>query len=510
MKIGFGRKRPGGHVLLRLQDSIRRARARGNRSFEELTGALRAAGKAGQAGAALELLAEHPALLLRLDADLRREHRTRPDEHPPVAAADGVALALLTSHHDGRVREQAVRRILADPSPELLPFLVLRAGDWVPQVRDQARAGLALLLHRRPDLAGPPAVRTALLTARRDRGSFALAQLRTLLAAGAPAAVAERLLDAPQPEVRRFALDAVAHRLKARDLLRFAELDADHGLRARAAEAVAREALWTEQHEILRRLAGSTHQGLRVTGLTGLVRAGLAQEAAGHLDDPSPLVRALAREAVRRAGGDAPAHYRAAVAAGSPSPAAVDGLAEVGGPADADALTALLGHPAAQVRARAVRALRLLGAVPVPELTRLLRDNSATVVREAATALLPSAASLPTGLLGELLTDPERPAVRRAAYRLLARRDTVTALRAALLAAGDPHPRLARQGRTDTVGLARWLGAAGGRDDGRSAAGGDAVPAAELLALAGRVRPRLPEEALAALRGWAAGAAASA
>ncbi|WP_446216496.1 hypothetical protein [Micromonospora sp. IBHARD004] len=41
-----------------------------------------------------------------------------------------------SSHGDGRVRERAVRAILVDPRPELMPFLVLRTGDWVRQVRE--------------------------------------------------------------------------------------------------------------------------------------------------------------------------------------------------------------------------------------------------------------------------------------------------------------------------------------------------------------------------------------
>ncbi|MFC9328096.1 HEAT repeat domain-containing protein [Kitasatospora sp. NPDC057015] len=507
MRWKLRRKRPTTSARFRLRESLERASRPGTRSFAELIGALEAAARAEGAGTALELLTERPAVVLRLDSYLRQEHWTGHD-HPPVAEAEPVTLALLGSHPDGRVREAAVRQVLAQPLPGLMPFLVLRTGDWVPQVRDRARAGLALLLHDRPSCVTPQTVRTALLAAGRRRGSFALAQVRAALAADELGEGAERLLARHHhPEVRRFALEAVGHRLRTRDLLRLVELDHDRDLRARAAEAVAREAVWTEQHEILHRLAQSPYGEVRAAALTGLMRAGLPLQGAEHLDDPSPLVRALAREAVRRTGGDARAHYRAAVASGSPPPAAVDGLAEIGGPADAAALTALLGHPAPQVRARAVRALRLLGSVPVAELVPLLRDGSTAVVREAAAALLPSAGTLPEGLLGELFADPGRPDVRLAAYGMLRRRAPATALRAALEAAGDDHPRLAHRGRADALTLARRVAPEPWRTGGTpppEVAPGDL---AGLLVLLERSPGALPGDVLGRLRARLAGAA---
>ncbi|MEE1782704.1 HEAT repeat domain-containing protein [Streptomyces sp. SP17BM10] len=490
-------------VLERVRLAVAGARVRDGGALEELIAALLEVGRTGSPGdsfEALRALTERPALLLHLDAFIRREwwHPTRPT--PGLAEADPVVLAVAASHADGRIRERAVRRMLDQPHPGTMPFLVLRTSDWVRQVRDTACAGLAVLLHANPLLATPATVRTALLINRRRRGAFAHAQLLVPLLTRSTTALAGTLLTAPEAPVRRFALDAVAHRLGLRDLAALAERDPDRQVRARAAEAAARQAVWTDQAELLRRLARSRHAEVRITALTGLMRTGSPQTVVPYLDDPSALIRALAREAARRTGTDPLAHYRAAVQAAEPQVGAIGGLAETGGRAYVPLLTALLDNPAPQVRAHVLRALRSLDVVPVPRVTALLRDDSAAVVKEAAAALLPSATHLPADLLWDMLTDPQRPAVRRAGYRLLSRRDRFTALRAAVLASGDTHPRLAARGRTDATTRIRELTPHPWITRPVPALGADPAQAAELLTLAEEHRTVLTEGTVHLLR----------
>ncbi|MFJ2779441.1 HEAT repeat domain-containing protein [Kitasatospora sp. NPDC087315] len=265
--------------------------------------ALLAVGSAGDLDDSLEalrVLTGRPALLLRLDAFIRREpwYSTRPA--PSLTEADPVALVLAASHADGRIRERVVRRMLHQPRPEMMPFLVLRTSDWVRRVREPACGALAVLLHENPLLAAPATVRTALLINRRQRGAFAHGQLLVPLLAESGTALSGRLLTAPDPVVRRFVLDTTAHRLRFRDLVALAESDPGRQVRARAAEAAARQAVWTDQVEPLRRLARSRHAEVRITALTGLMRTGSPQNVVPYLDDPSALIRALAREAARR------------------------------------------------------------------------------------------------------------------------------------------------------------------------------------------------------------------
>ncbi|MFD0345318.1 hypothetical protein ACFQ0M_02960 [Kitasatospora aburaviensis] len=138
-------------------------------------------------------------------------------------------------------------------------------------------------------------------------------QLLAALLADPGSALAERLLAATDPGVRRFTLDATAHRVRLRELAILAETDRDRSVRTHAAEAAARQAVWTHQIDLLHRLARSRHPEVRAAGLTGLMRTGSPQDGLPFLDDSSSLLRALARDAARRTGVDALAHYRTAV-----------------------------------------------------------------------------------------------------------------------------------------------------------------------------------------------------
>ncbi|MFJ3793225.1 HEAT repeat domain-containing protein [Kitasatospora sp. NPDC090091] len=489
-------------AMARLRTAVAAASSRDKRADEELIDALLAVGESGQPqdhAAALRALTEHPAVLLRLDARIRRESWYV--ARPAIARtdADPVTLALAASYSDGRTRERAVRRILERPTPETVPFLVLRTADWVRQVRERASAGLAVLLHEQPALVTETTVRTALLVDRRRRGTFPLGQLVAALLADPNSALAERLLAATDPGVRRFTLDATAHRLRLRELAALAETDRDRAVRTHAADAAARQAVWTNQTDLLHRLASSRHPEVRAAALTGLMRTGSPQDALPFLDDSSSAVRALARDAARRTGADPLAHYRAAVRATEPPVGAIDGLAETGTQVDGALIAGLLDHPAPQVRVHVLRALRGLGALPAARATDLLRDDSAAVVREAATALLPSARHLPADLLWDLLADPHRPALRHAGYRLLARRDRPTALRAALLLVGDPDPRLAARGRADAIGRIRALTPEPWHTRPVPSLGADPTQSADLLALARQHRAELTDEVVGLL-----------
>lgn len=315
----------------------------------------------------------------------------------PVA----MALALASMHGDGRIRERAVAAILGRPCPQVMPFLVLRTAEWVKPVRDRARAGLALLLTDDPGAYLPAVLPMVLRLDARLRGGFAVIQVRAaLLSSGAQ--VWRGLLGAGGRRERRFVFDIALAQgwLRLPDLVACAETDPDVGIRAWAAEAACREAVWTRRPDVLRRLAGSARSEVRVIALTGLVRGGQDDEVAAYLDDDAPLVRAVARDAARRLGIDAGERYRTVVSTDAPAVGAIAGLAETGSAADAPLLRLLLEHEQAKVRAQAVRGLRLLDAVAAGELARLVRDPSPAVVREVTAALRPVANALPPDLPG--------------------------------------------------------------------------------------------------------------
>jgi hypothetical protein len=272
--------------------------------------------------------------------------------------------------------------------------------------------------------------------------------------------------------------------------------------RARAAEAVCRQAVWGNRVTLLRQLARHRRTEVRDVALTGLLRLGRHEDVTAHLDDPTPLIRAIAREAARQSGLSALDHYRQAVRAADPAPGAITGLAEIGGPADAGSLSALLSHPAAATRAYTVRALHHLDAVPVDRVVTMLRDPAPGVVREATTALRGRITAVPVEIPRRLLTDPARADLRRAGYRLLRVHGVAEQLRAALLLANDPDPGLSRRAVADATNLARDAAGAGWRRRRLSTIDATADQIAELTTLTADAVDALGPDVTRQLRTW--------
>jgi hypothetical protein len=137
----------------------------------------------------------------------------------------------------------------------------------------------------------------ATLVARaRHRGGFAYTQAVAALLS-APPALRDRMLAAGDRAQRRFILDTGLAQgwWPPEALFSLAVAEPDVRTRARAAEIVCRQAVWTRQIDTLRRLARHPRPEIRAVALTGLARVGCDAEVAEHLDDPVALVRAIAR-----------------------------------------------------------------------------------------------------------------------------------------------------------------------------------------------------------------------
>ena len=451
-----------------LAEAVKAIRPGDASAVEQVVDVLLRLGRLGDhavARGALRLFAARPRVVVRLDERVRRILWLA----EPLAAAIGLAvgqlaggaagpagLVLASIHRDGRIRERAVAGMLTAPDPVWLPFLVVRAADWAGPVRDRARYGLAVLLANQPAIYLPAALPMAVAARAWWRGGFAYAQTLAALFTATPQ-LRDQLLATGGVEQRRFLLElGLAHGWwSAEGVLGLAKAG-DVRVRAKAAEAVCRQAVWSDRVAALRRLARHPRTEVREQALVGLTRLGRQAEVAAYLDDPAPLVRALARAAARQAGIDVVDHYRRVVATPDPAESAIAGLAEVGtATADVDVLSKLLTHPRPSIRAQAVRALHHLDALPVERVAGLLRDPAPAVVREATTALRLRTNSVPTDLALQLLTDPDRVDLRRAGYRLLRVRGLVEQLRAALLLITDPDADLSRRAVADVTRLAR-------------------------------------------------------
>lgn len=100
-----------------------------------------------------------PSHWLALDAGVREVARYRPQflpewEHCAPLPADLTQLgesrlALALCHHDGQIRQKAVRR--SARYPDLLPLVMIRCADWAGPVRERARQ-----LLREPSMWTPP------------------------------------------------------------------------------------------------------------------------------------------------------------------------------------------------------------------------------------------------------------------------------------------------------------------------------------------------------------------
>ena len=407
----------------------------------------------------LSLVSVMPWLVLRLDENARSPYTADPEwaARASVRLRDRgvIAAALASMCSDGRMREAAVALMVELAAPETGPFLVLRTADWVGQVRSRARAGLAVLLHDAPAAWIPTVASTAFLLSRRVRADFARQQVDAALRFVPDAMLGELVARADQA-TRRAAFDVALSRrvYHTGDLARFAIEHPDRLVALRAAEAAARDAVWTGNRRVLDGLVRARTADVRALGLIGLTRAGQSETAGEHLADDAALVRAIARDAIRPGGRDPAAWYRTMLDGDAARPGALAGLAECGTGSDGALLERFLVHPSARVRAAAVSALRAMSAADPVKIAPLLHDPSARVVRQAAAALRPVATMLDPEPLRGLLTDSRRHA-RRAAYSLLRRRDGWERLRAALLVVADDDAALAGHARTDVLAWAR-------------------------------------------------------
>lgn len=100
------------------------------------------AGMRDQARLAAEMLADAELSPTAFSVIVNGERVTIPERLYLAAPrtpdpANGVVAALLTRHHDGFVRERAVRRLLEEPQAWPVPFLLRLVGEYVVEIVDR-------------------------------------------------------------------------------------------------------------------------------------------------------------------------------------------------------------------------------------------------------------------------------------------------------------------------------------------------------------------------------------
>ncbi|HEV3051459.1 MAG TPA: HEAT repeat domain-containing protein [Longimicrobium sp.] len=369
-----------------------------------------------------------------------------------LAEETGAAvLGLISTHPSGYVREAAIQRLSLMNGGAELPPLLLRANDWVPQVRARA---VDALHARRVEAYAPHWVRSLALVlhlrrcGRQDHRPLVDGVLALLRSPAAREHVRGGLAS-PEGTVRRacfrILLDAGGPELPA--LLRDALGGDDAMLRLLAAQAAAgldEVAL----AQLLPRMLADSFGRVRLTALQlGAERmgAGVLPALRQGLLDRSPTLRADARAALQwLEPTDLAAFYRAhVIARAAHLPAVIAGVAETGGAEDAALLAPLLDDARPRVRAAALRALvRLTGDAAVPALVRAVGDASPAVSHAAALALRPRVVRAQAAALDAWLGGSHPMHVRRNALGLLALRGKWDAIGWILTTLTDADPEL--------------------------------------------------------------------
>lgn len=413
------------------------------------------------ARSAVTMLADaDPELWRNLDLATRRSWWNAPvwagsaKDRVAGGRAGLLSLVVASFHPCGFVREAATARLAELPGPAAAQALALRAGDWVPQVRDRAREGLERRLTSVDGLlaAGPLAV----MLAGRVHGRWLVERVEAAMTALADVDLA-RLRAASDWRVRRAAyrVALAGQRLDVGELVRTAERDGDLVVRISCAQAAIRAAAAAGDLDQVRPLLASGTAAVRSEAVVAFGRAGDTAAAVAALPDRSPLVREVAQAAARRAGHDPALLYRELVAAASPpDPCAVAGLGETGDTGDVELVRASLTHPRPRGRVEAVRALRRLDAVDIDTMVSMLEDPSGAVTRQVVLSLRPHASTVRVDVLTPLLALDRPPHMRSAAYRVLREHDVWTRLLTSLELYDDEDIDMRNRARGDVAG---WL-----------------------------------------------------
>jgi HEAT repeat protein len=323
------------------------------------------------------------------------------DEVDHLAGIGETAVAILgvaSCHSNGYVREAAVRHLGYIDTGAELPFLFIRANDWVPEIRSSAQA---LLLRRiRSDYADlliawlPLALR--LRNVSRDDNSRILETVRKLLASPEARHALTTGFDSQDRVVRRFCFDVAVHfnEPDAVNVLRRALADDDAQIRRVAAKRLLTIAPTAESKELL---IQARHDGSMTVRREALhIFAERYQNDASHefesaLLDSNIAIREEAQFYFQKAGTiDLRAYYSRMLDTSSRQLlcAAIAGLGETGLAKDSELVRRFLTDNASRVRAVALRAIaRMNPDAYINEFVLALNDPGGKVTREAVRAL---------------------------------------------------------------------------------------------------------------------------
>lgn len=367
--------------------------------------------------------------------DLQPWHSIKAADIAYLAGTGKVSVSLLgiaSCHRNGYIREEAVRELGRIETGAELPFLLLRANDWVGAIRLSART---LITSRvRPDYARhfldwlPLVIRLSKTS--RDDQSWILDAVQKLLQGSDVRETLYKGFESRDYRVRRFCFE-VALRLSGTELVATMHLafeNEDPQVRKSAAERLDVALPSPILQEFLVRARNDPWMPVRRKALH-LFAEKYPSEAEGEfhaaLLDSNVAIREEAQYFFRQKGTlELRSHYSAMLQtpAGAQLAASISGLGEVGEPNDSTLIERFTPNASPRVRVAAIRALgRLSPNSRLEQFLRALDDPSAKVAREALLALSKKANSIGGQRLWEAYSSARYPHGKRCALYLLAR-----------------------------------------------------------------------------------------
>ncbi len=373
-----------------------------------------------------------------------------------------AALGLLSMNANGRVRELAVRELASSNAADALPFLMLRANDWVSQVSSIAFGAV----ERRctPESAAAfvavlPLVERLKVQVRVDKSEL-VEKIESMLV-GSPAgleAIGAAMAGSRDVSVRR----AIARLALARNLplerIERAMSDHDVLVRTQFALAVVERGSSEQLRRWLPRLFSDKVPRVRSIAFRAAenkLPIMLSEALTQFLFDGNFWLREFARQKLGSDERSFADQYAVEIAKGDASTlrGAIAGLGEVGGVDDAGVIVPLTKTGSSATRQAALRALlSIWRAKAVPLFVDALASEYQGVSKVAA-ELLRTRGLLVFGDDVAPLTHAQAPHVRANALRAIAGIDKWDALISALERAADPDARVVAAAQRI---LARW------------------------------------------------------
>lgn len=329
-------------------------------------------------------------------------YRMKPSDVDHLARIGEESVSILgiaSSHGSGYVREEATRRLGKIDTGAELPFLLIRANDWVEAVGSLARS-LVIARIRSDNLIHflkwlPLALRLG--GAKRNDNTTILKAIRELFETPEARNTLEEGFESKDKFTRRFCFDVALNSGVAGVESTIRQAFAIHDLEVRKAAvnklgAILPNNKWNDLLVVARQNASATVRREALNIYLEKFGEQAEQEFKSALLDANISVRELAQQFFAKKGNvDVRGYYAQSLNAigASKLSAAIAGLGETGGAADARLVEPFFAKSSARVRAAALHAVgKLNPEAYIETFISALGDASAGVVREGALALI--------------------------------------------------------------------------------------------------------------------------